>query len=308
MRDLDYDRVSRFRASLSKPKANGDRPAPSSIKRTMLVLNLVCEYARKRKLIVENPCADLDPIKSRKPVQKMPNTEDVERLIARLSSPTPGRRHPEGLTLKARPADPRWPLLVETAAYTGLRAGELAGLQVRDLNFFNGSLRVERTVVALYGKDQPDSGLRIDTPKSEAGVRTIEGIDTELMERLRAHCTDKSQRDFLFGDRDEAGNPRPMHHGNIYRRVIKPAADELGIDMTFHGLRHHAGSLWLDLGMSIVEVAARLGHSSAAFTLRTYTHELRHDSTDYAQAIRERRAGARGETPKVRRLRSKKPF
>jgi integrase len=275
----------------------------------MLVLNLICEYARKRKLIVENPCADLDAIKSRKPTQKMPTTENVERLIARLSSPTPERLDSKRRTVKARPADPRWPLLVETAAYTGLRAGELAGLQVRDLNYFTRSIRVERTVIALYGKNQAGSGLRIDTPKSEAGVRSVGNLDADLIERLRMHCAAKDPRDFVFGDRDPDGKPRPMHHGNVYRRVIKPAADELGIDMTFHGLRHHAGSLWLDLGMSIVEIAARLGHSSAAFTLRTYAHELRDDSTDYGEAIRERRAAAREEGAKTtRRIRNKNPF
>lgn len=306
--DLDYSRVSTFRSKDLKKK-NGDKSAPSSVRRSMWVLNAICEYARKRKMIVENPCADLDRIKGRKPPVKMPTTEDVERLIARLSESIPERLDSKGRTLKARQADPRWALLVETAAYTGLRAGELAGLQVRDLNFHTRSLRVERTVVAVYGEGEPESGLRLDTPKSEAGVRTVDNLDADLMDRLKVHTRGLSPRDFVFGNRDADGKPRPMHHGNTYRRVIKPAADELGIDMTFHGLRHHAGSLWLDLGMTIVEVAARLGHSSAAFTLRTYAHELKVATTDYGDEVRKRRAAARGDEPaKVIRMRSRRPF
>lgn len=300
--DLDYDQVARFRASLSRPKANGDRPAPSSIKRTMQVLSQICDYARKRRLIVENPCQDLDVIKSRKPKMTMPSTEDVERLIARLSLPTPPREDSRGRQLQERPVDPRWPLLVETAAYTGLRAGELAGLQARDLNFFSNAIEVKRTVVTVKG------GLRLDTPKSEAGNRTVSGIDPDLMKRLQAHCSALGPRDFVFGSRDENGKPRPMHHGNVYRRVIKPAADELGIEMTFHGLRHHYASLLIDLGLSPVEVAAQLGHESAAFTLRTYAHLFQKDTRDVGDAIAQRRAAARGEDSNVTRIRSRKPF
>lgn len=306
--ELDFDRVSRFRASLSKPNARGDRPAPSSIKRTMWVLSAICQHAVKRKLLITNPCDELDRIKARKPQKKMPSTEDVERLIARLSLPTPARQDRRGRALQEQPADPRWALLVETAAYTGLRAGELAGLQVRDLNFFNRSLRVERTVIELPGKYEDGGGLRLDTPKSEAGTRTVAGLDATLCERLRAHTQGRSPRDYVFGDRGEDGKPRPLNHGNFYKRVVKPAVDELGIEMTFHGLRHHYASLLIDLGLSPVEVAAQLGHESAAFTLRTYAHLFKKETTDVGDAIQRRRAAARGEDSGVTQIRKRKPF
>jgi integrase len=303
MRDLDYHRVVTLRAALSRPKANGDKPAPSSIKRTMWVLNAICDYACKRNLISENPCAKLDKIKGRKPVKKMPTTEDVERLFAALSSPTPERKDKRGRQLQERPADPRYPLLVETAAYSGLRAGELAGLQVRDLNVFNRSISVVRTVIAL-----PGEGLRLDTPKSDAGTRTVTGLDSDLIDRLRVHCSTLSPRDYVFGSRDDEGKTRPLHVGNTYRRVIKPAAEALGIDMTFHGLRHHYASLLIDLGLNPVEVTAQLGHESAAFTLRTYAHLFKQDGTDVGDEVARRRAAARGEDTMVTRLRFKRPF
>lgn len=304
MSDLDYDTVVRFRGTLSKTKDDGDRPAPASIKRTMQILSQICEYARKRRLIVENPCRDLDKIKQRKPALKMPTPEDVERLIARLSLTTPAREDSWGRKLKERPADPRWPLLVEVAAYTGLRAGELAGLQVRDLNVLGRSITVARTIVYVPGK-----GLHPDTPKSEAGTRTVTGIDAAVMKHLQALCDGRGKKDYVFGDRDEEGKPRPMHVANAYRRVIKPAAEALAIDMTFHGLRHHYASLLIDLGLSPVEVAAQLGHESAAFTLKTYAHLFKKDMTDVGDKIAERRAQARGEDTNVTPLRKKsKPF
>ncbi|MGH3433018.1 MAG: tyrosine-type recombinase/integrase [Thermocrispum sp.] len=39
-----------------------------------------------------------------------------------------------------------------------------------------------------------------------------------------------------------------------------------------HALRHYYASVLLDAGESIKAVADYLGHSSAAFTLKTYTH------------------------------------
>lgn len=298
---LTYDVVSRFRSQLSRSKGNGDRPAPASIKRTMQVLSQICDYARKRTLLVDNPCTDLDTIKGRKPAKKMPSTEDVERLISHLAQPLPERQDAKGRTLKARPADPRYALLVETAAYTGLRAGELAGLQKRDVNFFSRRISVSRTVIAL-----PGEGLRLDSPKSEAGSRTATGLDADLLARLRTHCADLSPRDYVFGSRGPDSNSRPLHHGNFYRRIVKPAAEELGITMTFHGLRHHYASLLIDLGLSPVEVAAQLGHESAAFTLRTYAHLFQKDTTDVGDLIAERRAAARGQDAKVARLSRKR--
>ncbi|GAA4376886.1 site-specific integrase [Nocardioides caricicola] len=311
MKNLDYRAVSTFRANLSKPKVNGDRPAPSSVKRTMLVPHGICEHARKRKLILENPCADLDKVKARKPQKKMPSTEQVEALISRLSLPTPPRQDSWGRMLKERPADRRWALLVETAAYTGLRAGELAGLQARDIR--GDQLSVVRTVIDLPGKYEAGGGLRLDTPKSEASARTIKIHDQILERRLRKHCANLKPRDFVFGDHDDEGKPRPLNHGNFYKRVIKPAADELHIEMTFHGLRHHCASFLIDLGMSPVDVAAYLGHESAAFTLRTYAHLFKEASRDYSKEFSKRRAAARGEevsdnVVQLRRSGKRKPF
>jgi integrase len=72
-------------------------------------------------------------------------------------------------------------LLVETAAYTGLRAGELAGLKVERLDLKRRQLRVTRTVVDVKGE------LLEDTPKTEAGHRTVTGLSTALCARLEGY-------------------------------------------------------------------------------------------------------------------------
>lgn len=301
MCDVDYDAVTKFKKDELSRRDDGRKAAPSSIKRSLWVLNAICEHARKRKLIVTNPCQDLPKIKRDKggrPKATMPDTEEVERLIIELARPTPARLDKRGRRLQERPADPRWPLLVETAAYTGLRAGELAGLKVRDLDFASGTIGVERTIITVCGSDieREEARLREDTPKSEAGLRTVKHIDPAVMDRLQVHCRGMRRGDYVFGYVDANGRSRPMHHGNVYRRFIKPAADELGIEMTFHGLRHHSASLWISIGLNPVEVAANLGHHSAAFTYKTYAHQFKAQAPDRGDLVAERRAAARGET------------
>lgn len=57
------------------------------------------------------------------------------------------------------------------------------------------------------------------------------------------------------------------------RRILDRAADRAGVDwVSFHTFRHTCASLLFDGGKNIAQVAAWLGHSDPAFTLRTYVH------------------------------------
>ncbi len=281
MKNLTYAKVKDFRTQLAQ-----DGLAPASQQRTMWVLKAICEDARKRKLISVNPCDDLSKIKTRKRRITIPTQQDVEALITRLSFPTPD--DPQSWH------DPRWSLLVETAAYGGLRAGELAGLRVNDFNAATRSLSVERTIVDVAGE------LRLDTPKSDKGTRVVTDLDPGLCDRLAARCAVLSPRDYLFGDHDANGKPRPLNHGNFYRRIFKRACAELGIDMRFHDLRHFHASLLIDAGLSPVEVAHRLGHANASFTLDTYSHLFKKESTGLGDLIAAGRSAARGEQTPLR--------
>jgi len=78
---------------------------------------------------------------------------------------------PEQVLTLARAAGPRWEALVLTAAYSGLRWGELAGLRRSDVNTETGTLKVTRKLGEVNGT------LTYSPPKSKAGRRTV-GIPT----------------------------------------------------------------------------------------------------------------------------------
>ncbi len=98
--------------------------------------------------------------------------EQIADMCAALRGERPG---PNGELL---PAFPVYALMIEFAAYTGLRASELAGLEIADLVFAPGrvgaqptcSVRVERT--KTRGK-RAGEGWVVGTPKSKRSRRTV---------------------------------------------------------------------------------------------------------------------------------------
>jgi integrase len=258
-----------------------DGLAHGTRKRSYAVLKAVLADAERRDLISRNPCHKVKWKDETPPPEArlhIPSPTDVERLI--VATPAP------------------WALLVELAAYSGLRAGELAGLQVRHLNTTARTVRVEQTVADL------DGALTLGKPKSHAGYRTVGDLDDDLCQRLAVHLVGKRSNDFVFGGWDDDGKPRPHSHNNFYARQFQPTARKLGLSVRFHDLRHYYASLLFDLGLTPLEVAARLGHHDGAFTLRTYGHLFAKDDTGLGKRIADRRAAARKASGNVVPLRA----
>ena len=65
----------------------------------------------------------------------------------------------------------------------------------------------------------------------------------------------------------------PLAYGNVYRRQLKPAAEEADVSWCgFHSFRHTCASMLIAEGRNIVQVSRWLGHHSPAFTLQRYGH------------------------------------
>src|SRR5881227_3586854 len=66
--------------------------------------------------------------------------------------------------------------------------------------------------------------------------------------------------------------------GNLFRRVLRPVAEEVGAPWAgFHTFRHTCASMLFRRGANAVQVQRWLGHHSPAFTLATYVHLLEDD-------------------------------
>jgi integrase len=150
-----------------------------------------------------------------------------------------------------------------TAAYTGLRMGELLALRWGDVDFTAEAVRVR----ASY------SGGHLTTPKS-GKVRAVPMVP-QVAQAL-ARLADRP----LFTDADDLVFPSPTGHytdSSALRRRFKEALARAGLrQLRFHDLRHTFASLAINVG-SITEVQHWCGHADQRTTARYMHYKARAD-------------------------------
>jgi integrase len=166
----------------------------------------------------------------------------------------------------------RYRALVVVGAGTGLRPGELFGLQLRHVDFFKRQVHVEQQV-----QQTPKGGTRVCPPKTKESERVVPLPDVvvhALVAHLKAFPAEPD--DFLF--QDPKGGP--IVATRLMDSAWRPARAKAGLPTTgMHQLRHTYASLLIEAGESVKVVSERLGHTNAAQTLNTYSH-LFPDSED----------------------------
>ena len=125
------------------------------------VIKQLCKFfnhARKRKHITENPASGLSQLYSQAPAKHdviEPLThEEVPLFLAAVETRKDSRQHYA---------------LFFTAIHTGLREGELAGLQTGDIDFNGKYLVVSRSIDRVHRKVVPTKTKRIRPPPSSVG-------------------------------------------------------------------------------------------------------------------------------------------
>jgi integrase len=219
-------------------------------------------------LIAVNPCtlltSDDRPHRRERRQDHVWSDEEIEALIEAA----------EQLARKPASRYDYTPLL-RTALFTGLRLGELLGLQWQDVDLQDGVLHVRRQFTRL-GEYAP--------PKTKAAVRRIplsEEMTRELA-ALKLLSRYSADDDPVFAAR----NGKPLKHRNATRRGFELAAEKAGIeDVSFHSMRHAFASRMIDRGISSTVLAALMGHESSTITERRYIHLFDRQRTD--QAVRE---------------------
>jgi integrase len=163
----------------------------------------------------------------------------------------------------AQAVDPRYRALVLTAGYTGLRFGELAGLEVRHLEMLRRSLRVDQAMTDVGGR------VELGPVKTSSSRRTVK-LPRFLVDELAQHLAAFPSGAGLVFSAERGG---PIRRTNFRRREWLPAvAASVGVPCRFHDLRHSHAALLIADGSHPKVIQARLGHSSIRTTLDTYGH------------------------------------
>jgi integrase len=112
---------------------------------------------------------------------------------------------------------PRYRVLIFTAAYTGLRWGELAGLGRRRLDLAVGTVRVVEALTEVNG--------RLTLGPTKTGAHRTVSLPPFLIEMLSEHVDEyASTEGFVF----TAAEGGPLRR-NFYRRTFKPAVPAAGL-------------------------------------------------------------------------------
>lgn len=174
-------------------------------------------------------------------------------------------------------------LLVLTAAYTGLRAGELHALRIRDVDLLRGKLRMDRAL-KVWKAGAPEFG----PTKSGKGrvVPLARWLKDLLATRIATHGGGPDSLVFTNsqgGAVHQVAWPR-NHFKPAVKRALPDKADyEGGKGLRFHDLRHPCASLLIANGAHLLNVKEWLGHASVT-TMEEYAHLAPDRNADLAAA------------------------
>ncbi len=191
---------------------------------------------------------------------------------------------------------PHYRLLILTAVYTGLRAGEIAALRVGRLNLMRRTINVVESASSVTGQ-----GIVYGPTKTYA-VRTVP-VPSFLVDDLALYIADRASDPEAFVFTSPTG--LPLHHGNFYRRHFLPAVERCAAkatkrgetfptDLRFHDLRHTCAALMIDTNANPYAISKRLGHSSISVTYDRYGHRFPHQDEAITSGLEAAWAGAQG--------------
>ena len=153
--------------------------------------------------------------------------------------------------------------------YTGLRLGEICGLQWRDIDRKRHVLYINRTlqrVTETRSNHEKKTKLISGEPKSGASVRAIP-LPRSFWILLREMSGEMRDEDYFL-----SGNAEPIEPRNYQYFFKKTLADCELRYVNFHTLRHTFATRCVEAGMDIKTLSEILGHTNTNITLSYYVH------------------------------------
>ncbi len=262
-----------FYASLQVEGIRQDgRPGKLS-ERTILhhhrLINTILNAAVQWQLIPSNPANRVKPPKVKKRAMPCYDEEQIRLMFEALKK-----------------EDLKHQVLVNIALFTGLRRGEIMGLEWKDVDFGAGTLQVRQASQYL-----PGQGVFTKEPKTESSVRLL-SLPPFLMEMLKQYRKEQAEHRLKVGDLWQGSDRlfttwdgRPGHaewpsqwFSKFIRRHNLP-------HLNFHGLRHTAATMLINQGLQAKNISGRLGHSNINTTMDLYGHYLKSADKEAADRL-----------------------
>lgn len=231
--------ILKFRASLGKvrPETQGESLSNDRINHIMTPLRMILDEASER-FEFNTPFRNIKPLKVKGSDVEPFSLEEVQLILRTVRD------------------DFKEYFLVRF--FTGMRTGEIDGLQWRYVDIDSRQILIRETIVQGQITDGKTSGSH----------RVIE-MSTPVVEAFK-RLKEKSQPNNTFVFTNRVGNP--LNHNNVTKRVWYPLLDELGLKRRNpYQTRHTAATLWLAAGESPEWIARQMGHSTTRMLFTVYS-------------------------------------
>ncbi len=228
--------------------------AKDSMRLILAALRTVFNHAREERIISDNPAASVGKF-----------FKQAKRVHERIE-PLTFEEVPIFLETAFDNFRVHYPVFL-CAIHTGMRSGELAGLQWGDVDF-NGKFLIARRSI-VNGRINPtktDKQRRIDL--SDELLAALEELRRRRKEEWLASGKNEIP-EWVFCNRE--GKPADMQ--NIKNRFFFRCLEMAKLRrIRFHDLRHTFASLLIQNGEGLAYVKEQMGHSSIKITVDIYGH------------------------------------
>ncbi len=262
---LFYDLLSRDTQLVRKKNNNGKKTLKGLSGKTILehhrLIRAMLHKAIYWQLIVSNPAERVQPPRSMKPKRRYYDDEQTKILLAKLS--------------ELNEDQIKYKVAIILTVFTGVRLGELMGLEWKDVDLKSGIVSINRSSQYLS-----DKGVFTKTPKTESSIRDV-AIPDFVISLLEEYKIWYKEQNSIYGElwtnSDRLfiqADGKPMHPSTISKWFVR-YVEQIGLPViNFHGLRHTNATLLISQNIDVAVVAARLGHAQITTTFNFYVHPI----------------------------------
>lgn len=243
--------------------------SPKTIRHHHALISSIMETAVEWQVITDNPCNRIQAPKAGKPDPRYLDEVQAAHLLELL----------EG-------QNRQYQNIIRLLLFTGLRRGEVCGLEWDDIDFENHIVNVCRSSLYI-----PEKGVFQDVTKNDSSTRSIKVTDT-VLDILQDQRRWQAEQQLRVGDKWRnssrifvsmmGGNIHPDSVTSWFHRFISQT--DLP-QISIHSLRHTNVTLQINCGVPVTTIAARLGHSSVNTTNQIYIHAIRSANEAAAEAL-----------------------
>lgn len=222
-----------------------------TVNRKLEIITAILNFSAKKRRIPHNPSAGFEKLKEVRDDIRFWEREEAEDFLGFANE-----KYPSG-------SKKRWVYVVYLLAInSGVRAGEIWGLQPQDIQLGGEILLIRR---------QMDRVKRIFRPTKGKSNRRVP-CNPELLQELQKLISEKKIREDRAIFQNKLGQPilHDMFKKRIFDRDIKEWG---GRQIRFHDMRHTAASLMVGGGLDLKTVQEICGHEDIQTTMN-YAHLL----------------------------------